>query len=193
MSREDSRLLSGHGDDERNVRAVGIGRVGDEREGELVAVAQAGPAVVATEDAAAVGVEHLPDLLKLALGDVLPGARFTGNILRMPTMPALADATGTLGLPPLTQTSVSRTPEDIRPDEALTMIRRVFDTIRTWERRGYIFYLKTTTGKDGKPVNTYVVAKDGKVKTWVSSKQSASANKRRAGKFQQRQGESASG
>ncbi len=165
------------------------------------------------------------------------GASFDGDTLRFPTRTPLAGSTGSpeaLGLPGLAQTSVSRTPPAVRPEEALALIRRkaavtvdpdgdkvavdeetvahwernkkpgetrdrlisirrAFDAVRepqeTWERKGRRYYLKATQGADGRMTYTYVVAKDGKIETWVSRGQPGTAENKRGGDLLQRQGE----
>ena len=75
----------------------------------------------------------------------------------------------------------------------LATIRSAFDAVRepqeTWERRGRRFYLKTTAGEDGKMTYTYVVAKGGKVQTWISSSKAGTTENKRGGSLLQRQGE----
>lgn len=58
----------------------------------------------------------------------------------------------------------------------------------TWERKGRTYYLKTTAGEDGRMSYTYVVAKDGKIETWVSSTKAGTVENQRGGRLEQRQG-----
>ncbi|MBP7638120.1 MAG: hypothetical protein KBA18_09625 [Kiritimatiellae bacterium] len=73
------------------------------------------------------GIDGMP-ALREAIGKAMGGGvSFDGDTLRFPTRVPAAGATGspaTLGLPGLTQTAVSRTPQAVRPEEALALIRR---------------------------------------------------------------------
>jgi hypothetical protein len=75
----------------------------------------------------------------------------------------------------------------------LATIRRAFDAVRepqeTWERKGRKYYLKATADKDGRMTHTYVIVKDGRVETWVSSSKAGTAENKRGGNLLQRQGE----
>lgn len=181
------------------------------------------------------GVSAMPELRAAVEKAMGGGAAFKGDVLRFPTLPALAGAEGSpaaLGLPRLAPASVYRTPPAVRPEEALSLIRRgvaatvdpsgnkvevgddtvwhwqrkgpgetrrrlatirrAFDAVRepqeTWERKGRTYYLKTTAGEDGRMSYTYVVAKDGKIETWVSSTKAGTVENQRGGRLEQRQG-----
>ena len=82
-------------------------------------------------------------------------------------------------------------PGEVR--DRLTSVRRAFDAVRepqeTWERKGKKYYLKATADNDGRMTYTYVVAKDGKIETWVSRGQPGTTENKRGGALLQRQGE----
>lgn len=82
-----------------------------------------------------------------------------------------------------------------RPGETrrrLATIRRAFDAVRepqeTWERKGRKYYLKTTADADGRMTHTYVIVRDGRIETWVSSAKAGAAENKRGGLLLQRQG-----